>query len=54
MPLWIWVLLIGLVFLISYDKRAGRLGEFFGPELIEDGNSSQGKTQGGRDTGKLH
>ena len=46
MPLWMWLLLFGLIFLITYDKRAGRLHDFFGPDLVDD----QRKAQSGGDT----
>jgi hypothetical protein len=51
MPLWVWLLLIGLIFLITYDKRAGRLHDFFGPELVD--GSDQRKTQSSGDTDEL-
>ena len=51
MPLWIWLLLFGIVFIITYDKRAGRLHDFFGPELIDGDN--QRKTQSSSDTNEL-
>jgi hypothetical protein len=46
MPLWAWLLLFGLIFLITYDKRAGRLHDFFGPDLVDD----KRKTQSSGDT----
>lgn len=36
MPLWIWIIIICLVFLVTYDKRSGKLQEFFGPDIVED------------------
>jgi hypothetical protein len=53
MPIWVWLLLLGLIFLITYDKRAGRLHDFFEPEIVDDGNSTQRKTQSGGDTDEL-
>ena len=35
MPFWIWVILAAIVFLISYDKRSGKLQEFFGEDKLE-------------------
>ena len=35
MQLWHWVLLIGLVFLISYSPRTGNLKDFFDYEISE-------------------
>lgn len=41
MQLWHWLLLLGLVFMISYNPRTGNLGKYFGSEISEgrrDGN----------------
>jgi hypothetical protein len=35
MPLWVWVILFAIVFLISYDKRSGNLQEFFSEDKLE-------------------
>jgi hypothetical protein len=35
MQLWHWVLLFGLLFLITYNPRTGNLGDFFGQEISE-------------------
>ena len=35
MQLWHWVLLIGLLFLITYSPRTGNLKDFFDPETSE-------------------
>lgn len=35
MQLWHWILLLGLVFLITYNPRTGNIGKYFGPEIIE-------------------
>jgi hypothetical protein len=51
MPLWVWVILAAIVFLISYDKRSGKLQEFFGPDIVEKGqNDDSRKTQSSSDT----
>ena len=52
MPFWILVILMCLVFLVSYDKRSGKLQDFFGPEIVEDPRNghSERTTQGGGDT----
>jgi hypothetical protein len=47
MPLWFWLIILGIVFLITYDKRSGNLQEFFGPDMV-DGDT--GKTQSRGDT----
>jgi hypothetical protein len=46
------VIIICLVFLVTYDKRSGKLQEFFGPEIVEDPRNGQpeGETQSSRDT----
>ena len=38
MQLWHWVLLLGLVFLITYSPRTGNLRDFFDPEVSEGDN----------------
>ena len=35
MQLWHWVLLLGLVFLITYSPRTGNLRDFFDTEVSE-------------------
>ena len=35
MQLWHWVLLLGLLFLITYSPRTGNLSDFFDPEISE-------------------
>jgi hypothetical protein len=54
MPLWFWLIIAAIVFLISYDKRSGKLQDFFGPDLIEspdgDSRASKGATQSSSDT----
>jgi hypothetical protein len=50
MQLWHWLLLLGLVFLISYNPRTGNLGNFFTREIsVEDHNASR-ETQSDSDT----
>lgn len=51
MQLWHWLLLIGLVFLITYNPRTGKLGKFFESErLVEDRNvGASRKTQSDSD-----
>lgn len=50
MQLWHWLLLLGLVFLITYNPRTGKLGKFFALERsVEDGSASR-KTQSNSDT----
>lgn len=50
MPLWIWVILVALVFLISYDKRSGNLQEFFSENRVEKSqNDDSRKTQSSSD-----
>ena len=46
MQLWHWLLLLGLVFLVSYNPRTGNLGKFFGPEIsVEDHDESSREAQ---------
>ena len=48
MQLWHWLLLLGLVFLISYNPRTGNLGNFFTKEIaVEDASRA---TQSDSDT----
>ena len=35
MQLWQWLLLLGLVFLISYNPRTGNISKYFGQEISE-------------------
>jgi len=35
MQLWQWLLLLGLVFLISYNPRTGNISKYFGSEILE-------------------
>jgi hypothetical protein len=35
MQLWQWLLLLGLVFLISYNPRTGNIAKYFGQEISE-------------------
>jgi len=35
MQLWHWLLLLGLVFLITYNPRTGNLTKYFGSEISE-------------------
>lgn len=40
MQLWHWLLLFGLVFLITYNPRTGNLGKFFDAKVpVEDESS---------------
>lgn len=41
MQLWHWVLLIGLLFLITYSPRTGNLKDFFDPETSEGDDVTQ-------------
>lgn len=41
MQLWHWVLLIGLLFLITYSPRTGNLRDFFDPEIPEGDDVTQ-------------
>ena len=41
MQLWQWLLLLGLVFLISYNPRTGNIAKYFGQEI------SEGRPNGG-------
>lgn len=51
MPLWVWVILLAIVFLISYDKRSGNLQEFFNDDKLERSqNDDSRKTQSSSDT----
>ena len=50
MPLWFWLIIAAIVFLISYDKRSGKLQEFFGPDIVDKSHDDSGKTQSGSDT----
>ena len=54
MPLWFWLIIFAIVFLISYDKRSGKLQDFFGPDLVEShhggSRSSEGEAQSGSNT----
>jgi hypothetical protein len=52
MPFWVWVIIICLVFLVSYDKRSGKLQDFFGPDIVEDPRNghSERTTQSSGDT----
>jgi hypothetical protein len=51
MPLWVWVILAAIVFLISYDKRSGKLQEFFSEDKLDKSqNDDSGKTQSSSDT----
>lgn len=50
MQLWQWLLLLGLVFLISYNPRTGNLGNYFNTKIsVEDRNASR-TTQSDSDT----
>jgi hypothetical protein len=52
MQLWHWILLLGLVFLITYNPRTGNLSNFFTKEIsVEDENASR-TAQGDSDTGE--
>ena len=46
------MIIICLVFLVTYDKRSGKLQEFFGPDIVEDPRNGQPerKTQSSGDT----
>lgn len=44
MPLWCWLLLAGVVFLVTYNPHTGNLGKFFGPEIVV-GKDAQRETQ---------
>jgi hypothetical protein len=35
MQLWHWLLLLGLVFLITYNPRTGNITKYFGSEISE-------------------
>lgn len=51
MPLWLWVILAAIVFLISYDKRSGKLQEFFSEDKLEKSqNDDSRKTQSSSNT----
>ena len=51
MQLWHWLLLLGLVFLITYNPRTGNLGSFFAKEIsVEDRNGASRETQSDSDT----
>jgi len=50
MPLWVWLIIAVIVFLITYDKRSGNLQNFFGPELVVESHGDSGKTQSGSNT----
>ena len=57
MQLWHWVLLFGLVFLISYSPRTGNLRDFFDYEISEgdrhgDTPRPSRKTQSNSNTGQ--
>jgi hypothetical protein len=51
MPFWLWVILAAIVFLISYDKRSGKLQEFFSEDKLDKSqNDDSGKTQSSSNT----
>jgi len=51
MPLWFWLIIACIVFLITYDKRSGKLQEFFGPDIVvESRNGDSRTTQSSSDT----
>lgn len=43
--IWPWVLLLGLVFLISYDPSTRNLANYFDQEVVETGHGSDGTPQ---------
>ena len=45
MQLWHWVLLLGLVFLITYNPRTGNLSDFFGLDISEGDGKSPGASR---------
>jgi len=50
MQLWHWVLLLGFLFMMTYNPRTGNLGSFFTPQIsVEDNNASR-KAQSDSDT----
>jgi hypothetical protein len=53
MRLWVWAFILCIVFLITYDKRTGRLDNFFAQELVEvpgNGQLHKREAQSGSDT----
>jgi len=55
MQLWHWVLLIGLLFLITYSPRTGNLRDFFDTEIPEGDDVTQSpsrEAQSNRNTRK--
>lgn len=49
MQLWHWILLFGLIFLITYNPRTGNLGDFFTSKVSVEPNDSR-ETQGDRNS----
>lgn len=52
--IWPWLLLLGLVFLISYDPGTRNLANYFDQDIVETDHGSDGATQehsGPRDKG---
>jgi hypothetical protein len=50
MQLWHWLLLLGLVFLITYNPRTGNLGSFFAKEVSVEAQNASRETQSDSDT----
>ena len=49
MQLWHWLLLLGLLFMITYNPRTGNLTKYFGSEVSVEGNASR-ETQSNRNS----
>jgi hypothetical protein len=49
MQLWHWLLLLGLVFLITYNPRTGNLGSFFAKEVSVEADHASRETQSDSD-----
>lgn len=43
--IWPWLLLLGLVFLISYDPGTRNLANYFDQDIVETDHGSDGATQ---------
>lgn len=39
MQIWRWLLVLGLLFLITYDPRSGNLAKYYTEPVVEDGKN---------------
>lgn len=44
MRFWPWILLLGLLFLITYDPRSGNLAKYYSVPIGEDGKNPADST----------